>query len=213
MFVAAVAAVAGAADATTPFSRSYNAFRRGAVFDQFSSARCKIGAIADARTARVRSRLTTISVPSRPPSFKDPSFIRSSVVVVWLCAFAQRGFPMPVRDDRRCRFPLRVGVSIPLHRDELDCADYHHEHQRRYQPERQSAAQPQIHRVRTFTRACAGRRRDSDQAAGDRFHTALRSSARSRHAAAPSSDAAAPATRPAATIRGARSRRARHRGC
>ena len=48
---------------------------RGAAFDQSSSACCSVDAMPVAFTARERSRETTISVPSRPPSFNEPSFI------------------------------------------------------------------------------------------------------------------------------------------
>src|SRR5690242_6598288 len=61
------------------FNDSDRAFRRGAVFDQSSSAACSVRAIWTAVTACVRSRLTTISVPSRPPSLRLASFIACSV--------------------------------------------------------------------------------------------------------------------------------------
>src|SRR5690606_21168875 len=57
------------------FNSSDSAFSRGAALDQSSSAACSVGAMAPAFTARERSRLTTTSVPSRPPSLRVPSFI------------------------------------------------------------------------------------------------------------------------------------------
>src|SRR3546814_19915929 len=45
------------------------------MFDQSSSACCRVDAMPVARTACDRSRETTTSVPSRPPSFREPSFI------------------------------------------------------------------------------------------------------------------------------------------
>src|SRR5690606_3259167 len=60
----------------SPASRdSDSALSRGAVFDQSSSAACSVAAMPFARTARRRSRLTTIRVPSRPPSLRLASFI------------------------------------------------------------------------------------------------------------------------------------------
>src|SRR3546814_15192741 len=45
------------------------------MFDQSSSACCRVDAMPVARTACDRSRETTTSVPSRPPSFREPRFI------------------------------------------------------------------------------------------------------------------------------------------
>src|SRR5690242_11758772 len=56
-------------------SASYSACRRGAVFCQSSSAACSVGAMSVARTPCARSRLTTINVPSRPPSLRVASFM------------------------------------------------------------------------------------------------------------------------------------------
>src|SRR5690242_17838874 len=66
------------APTTSPaFNASDRVFRRGAAFDQSSSAACSVRATWVAVTARVRSRLTTISVPSRPPSLRLASFMDS----------------------------------------------------------------------------------------------------------------------------------------
>src|SRR6056297_2480810 len=45
-----------------------------------------------ARTARVNSRLTTASMPSRPPSFRVANFIRSSSLLNSVGSEAGRGF-------------------------------------------------------------------------------------------------------------------------
>jgi hypothetical protein len=66
---------ANAPSALPSFNASDSAFRRGAALFQSSSAACNVGAMPLARTARERSRLTTISVPSRPPSLRLPSFM------------------------------------------------------------------------------------------------------------------------------------------
>src|SRR4249919_439477 len=68
-----------ASGASPALSASDNALRRGAVLDQSSSARCSVGAMVVARTPRLRSRETTISVPSRPPSLREPSFIAGAL--------------------------------------------------------------------------------------------------------------------------------------
>jgi hypothetical protein len=72
---------ANAPFAQPAFNSSDSALRRGATFDQSSSAACSVGAMPLALTAFERSRLTTTSVPSRPPSFSDPSFMRVPFVM------------------------------------------------------------------------------------------------------------------------------------
>src|SRR5688572_8383133 len=89
-----------ASSAVSALRASYTPFRRGAVLDQSSSARSSVAAMPVARTARVRSRETTMSVPSRPPSLSEPSFIAFSGTNV--CeSTARSGAAFDVMDLRR----------------------------------------------------------------------------------------------------------------